>query len=239
MTVLPQSIGISLVDKIRADILTARLRPGTKLTVKTLGDLHACGATPVREALTQLASDGLVLRIDRRGFFVAGLSRAEFEDILFNRCFLEGEALRRSIQRGGTDWEEAVLIAHHRLLAAARDASEPGAPNPGWEQAHKGFHMALLSACASPILLAHCDKLHELNNRYRIFARRAQGPARPVGDEHLHLRDLALTRQADAAVAALADHYRRTGKVIFDTAFDTAPAVRTGRATPRPQEISG
>lgn len=212
-----QSMGISLVEKIRTDILMSRLPPGQKLTVKMLSDMHDCGASPVREALNQLASDGLVVRIDKRGFFVSTISREEFDDILFNRCFLESEALRRSIQHGGADWEERVLVAHFRLHGLPRELDGPdgASVNPAWEAAHKRFHMALLSACGSPILLANCDKLHELNNRYRYVSRRSEGRRRQIEDEHTHLRDLVLARRADEAVDLLMRHYRSTGQAIF------------------------
>ncbi len=231
MTDVPQSISISLVDKIRNDILTARLKPGAKLTMKMLGDLYACGASPVREALNQLVSDGLVLRVDRRGFYVSGTSRREFEDIFFNRCFLEGEALRRSIARGGGDWEEGVLITHYRLHDLPRESDGPDGPvpNPEWEAAHKRFHMTLLSACDSAILLANCDKLHELNNRYRFSARHAPGRMRLIEDEHAMIRDLALSRHSEKAVAALVEHYRRTGEAIFEAESETLPSAKAGR----------
>lgn len=218
MTSANQSIGISLVETIRDDILSSRLSPGQKLTVKILCDMHSCGATPVREALNRLVSEGLVVRIDRRGFFVSTVSREEFDDILFNRCFLESEALRRSIARGGRDWEERVLVAHFRLAALPReiDRAEGGTMvNPEWEAAHKWFHMSLLSACGSPILLANCDKLHELNNRYRYVSRRGPGRRRQLDKEHGQLRDLCLARNADAAAEALVRHYQSTGEAIF------------------------
>lgn len=212
-----QSIGISLVEKIRDDILTSRLPPGIKLTAKMLSDLHDCGASPVREALNQLASDGLVVRIDKRGFFVSTISRSEFDDILFNRCFMESEALRLSIAAGGPEWEEHVVVAHFRLHGLPRDLEGPegSSINPAWEAAHKRFHMALLSACGSQILLAGCDKLHELNNRYRYVSRRSPGRRRQIEDEHTQLRDLCLSRQTDAAVSMLVQHYQSTGNAIF------------------------
>lgn len=211
------SIGISLVEKIRADILMSRLPPGQKLTAKMLCDLHDCGASPVREALNQLASDGLVVRIDKRGFFVSTISKGEFDDILTNRCFMESEALRRSILAGDAAWEEQIVITHFRLNGLPRDLERPEgtALNPDWEAAHKRFHMALLSACKSPILLATCEKLHELNNRYRYAARRTAARRRNIEDEHTLIRDLCLTRQADAAVEALVRHYQSTGTAIF------------------------
>jgi DNA-binding GntR family transcriptional regulator len=233
---VPQSMGITLVERIRGDILTARLSPGTKLTVKMLSDLYTCGGLPLREALNRLTSEGLVDRIDRRGFFVAGISPDDFADILWNRCFLEAEALRRSIALGGADWEEGVLIAQYRLSTLPQAIGGPDGPrpNPDWEAAHKRFHMALLSACGSRLLLEACDRLHELNNRYRHFARTLQGPHRDIESEHRRLCDLVLSREADAAADALTDHYRRTGDAMLTARLDTAPTAPTNRQGPQP-----
>ncbi len=223
-----QSKGISFAERLRADILTARLAPGTKLTVKMLSDLYDCGGSPVREALNRLTSEGLVDRIDRRGFFVAGISADEFADILWNRCFLEAEALERSMKLGGADWEEAVLIAHYRLANLPQTViGEDGPrPNPGWEMAHKRFHTALLSACGSRILQDACDRLHELNNRYRYFARTATGSVRSIDAEHRQICDLALARRAPEAVAALQDHYQRTGEAMLRARIESAAPAR-------------
>jgi GntR family carbon starvation induced transcriptional regulator len=234
MASVSQSMGISLVETIRDDILTARLKPRMKLTVKVLSALYDCGTSPLREALNRLTSEGLVERIDRRGFFVAGISADEFTDILFNRCFMEGEALRLSIEQGDGAWEERVLIAHFRLASLKREAQGPdGArPNPDWEAAHRRFHMALVSACPSQILMETCEKLHELNNRYRFFARTVQGPARSVEDEHQRLCDLALARASDGAVQALIDHYRQTGEAILKSAVASAEIGLGPRVNP-------
>lgn len=213
-----QSISLSLVSRIRADILLSHLPPARKLTMKMLTEMYDCGATPLREALSQLASEGIVQRIDKRGFFVAPISRADFEDILFNRCFLEGEALRRSIALGGPEWEERVVLSHYRMEATPAQIPTPNGPadNPEWEAAHRRFHMDLLSACGSPILLAQCERLHELNNRYRHVARHATKTApRDVGAEHAEIRSLALDRKAEQAAERLIAHYRRTGCALF------------------------
>src|SRR3546814_20087326 len=81
-----QSLGLSALDAIKTDILYAELAPGEQLRLRVLCDRYGCGASPIREALTQLASDGLVVRIDRRGFLVSPTSGDEFSDILPNRC---------------------------------------------------------------------------------------------------------------------------------------------------------
>jgi len=216
MNTQSQSLGISLTQKIRQDILFGKLPPGEKLILKMLTERYDCGASPIREALNQLSTDGWVVRIDKRGFFVAETSREDFEDILYNRCFMEGEALRRSIETGGTSWEERVVLAHHRLRQIRRDDdSRPAAEIPDWEQAHKDFHMSLISGCGSPFLIATCDKLYYLNIRYRHLARRKSQRSRTVVREHEQITELALARKTEEAVRALQEHYQITGNYLF------------------------
>ncbi|NNU80090.1 GntR family transcriptional regulator [Halovulum dunhuangense] len=212
-----QSLGIALSERIRQDILFGRLAPGEKLRLKMLSERYDCGASPIREALNQLTTDGWVVRIDKRGFFVSDTSRTEFDDILRNRCFMEGEALRLSIERGDAAWEERVLLSHHRL----RQLKRPGDPTPvaaiaGWEEAHKDFHMSLISGCGSPFLIATCDKLYYLNIRYRHMARSKSQRSRTVASEHEQITDLALSRKTEEAVGALQEHYMVTGRFLFD-----------------------
>src|SRR3546814_5343665 len=138
-----QSLGLSAFDAIKTDILYAELAPGEQLRLRVLCDRYGCGASPIREALNQLASDGWVVRIDRRGFFVSPTSEEEFQDILTNRCFLEAEALRRAIALGDSTWEERVLLAHHRMNRVPRHGQrEDNEVNRDWEAAHKAFRSA-------------------------------------------------------------------------------------------------
>jgi DNA-binding GntR family transcriptional regulator len=220
------SLGLSVFEAIRHDILYAELQPGAPLRLRFLTERYGCGASPIREALNQLASEGWVRRFDRRGFFVATTSPDEFQDILTNRCFLEGEALRRSIAQGDAAWEEAVLLAHHRMKRVPRsESSRNNRIDPEWERAHKRFHMSLLSGCGSRILLAFCDKLYDLNIRYRFEARQSSRRSRTVSDEHDRIKELVLLRDTDAAVEALKAHYLRTGSFLSETAGTDALSI--------------
>ena len=227
MKTVSQSQGISVYEKIKTDILFARLAPGEKLRVKMLSEQHSCGASPIREALNQLASDGWVERIDRRGFFVSPVSEESFEDLYFNRCFLETEALKRSIRFGGDDWEERIVLSHYRLSSIRReDPSSLNGVDPYWESAHKKFHMSLLSACRSEILLSHCEKLYDLNIRYRCLSGKNAQAERDVPSEHEAIRDATLRRDPEAATEALVGHYRKTGDFLFR---DRGPLLQAAR----------
>jgi len=196
---------------LREMILTGRLTPGDRLKVDTLKDLLKTGASPIREALSLLTSDQLVERLDQRGFRVAAVGEAQFREILKLRCALEDMALRASIAGGGPEWEENLVLTHHRLTRATREDAT------GFEHHHKAFHMALLSKCQSPILLKFCGQLYDLNIRYRHLAGRSGGYAsRDVAGEHAEILNAALDRDADRASRSLIRHYRRTGQFLAD-----------------------
>jgi len=195
--------------RLRDLILTGTMPPGQKLKIEELRGILKTGASPVREALSLLTSDMLVERIDQRGFRAAPVSKANFEEILMLRCTLEDIALRASLANADTNWEEQVVLCHHHMKQASKRSPEH------FEDAHKSFHMALLSSAELPMLERYCAQLYDLNIRYRYLA--AGGSSygeRSIEAEHQAIFDAALDRDADAASAALLDHYRRTGRYL-------------------------
>jgi GntR family transcriptional regulator, carbon starvation induced regulator len=214
-----QSLGISVYHDIKRDIVMATLPPRQKLRLKMLSERYSCGTSPIREALNQLTVEGWVWRIDKRGFFVSDTSTDEFDDILYNRCLLEGEALRLSIERGDSAWEEQVVVTHFRMTSLNRDADDkPGAVVSAWEVAHRNFHQALISACGSKLLLENCARLYDLNIRYRVLARMKSRVLRKVSHEHDEIKMLTLQRDSVGAVDALVRHYKATGDFLFPEA---------------------
>lgn len=208
-------------DRLRADILSGTLAPGTKLKIEDLRQRLGTGASPIREALSLLTSDHLVERLDQRGFRVAHVSEANFAELLKTRAWLEERALRESIAAGDREWEESVVLAHYHLLRTPRTpADEEQAPHAAprssveWERCHRAFHFALLSACGSQILLRFCNQLYDQNIRYRFLSSRMAYPKRDINREHSAIMRAALDRDADAAVEALLSHYRRTGEFL-------------------------
>ncbi len=192
---------------LREMILIGKLPAGKKLKIEELRTMLNVGASPVREALSLLTSDMLVERIDQRGFRAAPASLANFEEILTLRSTLEDMALRQSIARATPDWEERLVLSHHRMKRLAGSET--------FEEAHKSFHMTLLSNADSPMLQRYCSQLYDLNIRYRYLA--AGGSTyqnRDIAAEHEEIFDAAVAGDAEAASAALLSHYRLTGDYL-------------------------
>jgi len=201
--------------KIYAMIIKGELKPGEKLKIESLRNTLGVGASPLREALSLLTSEQLIERLDQRGFRVSHINSEAFDELLKTRCWLEERALRESMRAKDPEWEERVLLAHHRLKRHTRTL-EGGALNPEWEDQHKAFHMTLLSACGSSILIKICNQLFDQNIRYRNVSGIYVSAERKVGNEHEAILEYVLKGDEDKAVEELLGHYRKTGKLLSD-----------------------
>lgn len=201
----------SVYERIRADILAGRLLPGRRLAIKVMMESYEIGQTPLREALNRLAADGLVAAEDQRGFTVPGISAEELLELTRTRCWLEERALRESMAAATPSWEEAVLLAGHRLSRTPREPDDPT-----WEARHRDFHRTLVGNCGSRWLIGFCDQLTDRHQRYRKLAAIRAFPVRDVEAEHRAIQDAVLARDADRAVALLTQHYTATARIILD-----------------------
>ncbi len=214
-TASPDTQATAVYRRLRGDILSGRLAPGLRLKVQELAASYGTGPTPLREALAQLAAEGLARRIEQRGFRVADADPAGFVGLIRSRCLVEALALRESIAHGGPAWEDAVAAAERRLARIPRSLDQARfVTNPAWEAAHRAFHHALISACDAPPLLAFCERLREEADRYRVLANAIAYPGRDVAAEHAAIAEAALDRDAERATALLADHFGSTGDFV-------------------------
>lgn len=88
-----------LFSQLQKDILTGKLKAGQKLTEQELCKTYGVSRTPVREALRQLETDGLVENILNRGAFVVGMTEQDYEDMFELRKVYEIQAVKWAIDR--------------------------------------------------------------------------------------------------------------------------------------------
>lgn len=201
---------------IRDEILRGQLKPGQKLKIEALCELHEAGSSPVREALNRLSAEGLVARRDQQGFYVAPISRADLDEIVETRCWVDELALRESMARGGNIWREAVVLALYRLSRIPRSTSLGlNDENREWEQRHRELHRTLISSAGSGRLIRFSEDLTDQAYRYRQLARRYfQSDQRNIHQEHEEIVSAVLQENADLAVRLLKGHYQETAEIV-------------------------
>jgi DNA-binding GntR family transcriptional regulator len=203
-------------QRLRADILCGALPPGHKLKFDVMQSDLGYSASPLREALTRLTSDGLVTSEHHRGFTVAEISYDELKDITRLRCLLEPLAFKESIAEGDDAWEADLLSAFHRLSKIEeRVGSEPNVPDDNWAFWHKKFHDTLLASCPSVKLLQIRTNLFEQSERYRFLSAARRKTTRDKLKEHKQLMDAALERDADKACKLMEDHIMLTAEHLI------------------------
>jgi GntR family transcriptional regulator, carbon starvation induced regulator len=202
-------------DSLRADIISGKLAPDTRLRIAGLRSIYGIGASPLREALSRLVADGFVISVDRRGFIVAPISLREFRDLTDLRKLLEKEALRLSITDGDDAWEAGVIGACHRLSKAQARLStrDPGSFEE-WERLNREFHESLVAACPSAWILRFRRSAYDYAERYRRLCLSLTAVSRDVQKEHYQLRDAAIARDVDSAHALIDDHLERTFRKV-------------------------
>ncbi len=203
--VIPLSVGDTAYQRIRADIVSGRIAPGQKLRLDRMKAEYGVAISTLRELLSRLAAEGMVLAEGQRGFEVPPVTARNLRELADLRHLIESHALGQSFAAGDVEWEGRVVAAHHkldvierRMLAGDRDGTEL------WKRYDREFHQALISACGSRELMAAHAAVFDRYLRYQMIAFCFRGEV--AADEHRALRDCALARDAGRAAAVLRDH---------------------------------
>ncbi|OIB01314.1 GntR family transcriptional regulator [Paenibacillus sp. LC231] len=207
----------NVTKKLQSDILTGQYEPGFPLKVSELARDFEVSVAVVREALTRLATKGLVQQNPNHGFSVKTASEEELNNIIQARLINESEALRLSIAYGDLTWESNVIAVHHKLSQTAehKEVNEKITIREEWSEIHRQFHYELIAACPNPVLLDICSNLWDLSEFYRHYS----PPKQQVRDglaEHKALTDAVLSRDSDRAVQIFREHIQLTADVLFD-----------------------
>lgn len=199
------STGEQAYERIRQDIVFGRLQPGQRLTLDKLRPVYGVGISTLREILSRLVPEGLVVAEGQRGFQVAPCTASELAELAELRLLIESHALAQSFAAGDMEWEGRVVAAHHKLarmeerLLAGDDSG-----TMQWKRYDFEFHQALVSACGSKALLDLHAGIYERYLRYQMVFFIFWGPT-SIG-EHRALLDCALRRDADEGRRLLHGH---------------------------------
>lgn len=196
---------------LRQDVIGGSFEAGTKLKLDELQERYGFSSSPLREALSRLTQEGLVKADERKGFRVAAISADDLKDITRMRLLIDVQALDDAIAHGDDNWEANILAAHHRLdKMESRFSDGPLVLDDEWSGLHKRFHMSLVSGCTSVRQLAWSESLFDQAERYRRFSARHRTTNRRKSEEHRHLLEAVIARDAKLACAMLTEHIQST-----------------------------
>lgn len=194
---------------IREQLLSGLYAPESKLRIDELRRRLGIGASPIREALSRMVSEGLVTVEEQKGFRAAPMSVREFGEITELRVLIESEALRKAIANGREEWESRIVASYHLMEHAERQFRNTGKVEE-WELRNREFHDALVQACNSIWLMRIREMLYFHSQRYRYRSLVAAPTRRNKVNEHRLLRDAVLARNVDKACDLIRSHFLLT-----------------------------
>lgn len=201
---------------LRQDILSGVLKPDSKLKIRELTSRYGISASPMREALSQLAATGIVQQQAQRGFRVPPVSAEELLDITASRQIIEAEAVRLAMEHRTSAWEDEIVASFHifeREIARFYASSERDLES--YEAQHHRFHKALIGACPLEVLKKFCDELYVRATRYRRLTRTYGFKKQPVIAEHRLLMEAVLARKPSRAMEAMRAHIGLTADLML------------------------
>lgn len=207
--VLPERAGPDLRSRARdallAGLTTGSLSAGVIYSVPLLAAELSMSATPVREALLELAQDGLVEPVRNRGFRVRPISESELDEVCQIRELLEVPAATAAAAAlTDTDKDRLAALADdiHRH-AVAKDMA-------GYLRADREFHVLLLSAAGNRELVALVERLRNRTRLFNLQNLASSGDLIPSADEHLEMVALIRAGRGDKLARLMRRHLRHT-----------------------------
>lgn len=198
--------------RIKDALHHAGLEPGEPLSEPQLSKMLGISRTPVREALQQLAQEGLVQVIPGRAVTVASRSVQDVLDVIHMRSLLEPELARLAAESASTQQRATIGDTMNDMEAALRDDDYNA-----WSKADVIFHDTMSKACPNPLL---GETVVMLRNRVHHLAKTDSryNPARLTActAEHRRIVDAILAKDGKAAEEAMRDHLNILRESMFN-----------------------
>ncbi|WP_322093886.1 GntR family transcriptional regulator [Paraburkholderia bannensis] len=197
-------------DELRRRILSGELAEGFQLKQDLLAEEFGISRIPIREALVQLESEGLVTIVPHKGAIVSELSTEDIGELFTLRATLEPHLLRRSAPR----LKDEDFARLDEILGEFAAEMKSGSPQR-WGELNAELHSTLLSRADRPRTLAIVESLLSQTDRYtRVqLSINAEGMER-AQREHTELVDLCRRGEARQASTLLKRHIEHVGEEL-------------------------
>ena len=202
----PAPVRTQVLDNLRQAIVERQLVPGQRLIERELVELTGVSRTSIREALRELAAEGLVTAIPNKGTVVARVSAEEARQLYEVRSALEGLAGRLFVRNATQAQRNALVKALQRIERLAAK----GAP---LINAKDSFYEVLFEGGGNEALRSVTAGLHARVSVLRALSLSVPGRSAESLQEMRDIVDAVLAGDADAAARACSRHVEEAGRV--------------------------
>ncbi|MGI5377157.1 GntR family transcriptional regulator [Streptomyces sp. CA-251387] len=212
---------------LRAALISGELRPGEVYSAPGLAEDFGISATPVREAMLDLAREGLVEPVRNKGFRVTEVNERDLDQYTEIRSLIEVPTIGLITRTAAREDLEALRPVADEIVRAARDHDLIG-----YLEADRQFHLSLLALCGNDRLVETVGDLRKRSRLYGLTVLDERDQLIPSAEEHLELLDLMLAGDAKGAEKCMARHLGHV-RSLWAKGKEEEPAVKRGAGTGR------
>ncbi|MEK3989849.1 GntR family transcriptional regulator [Robertmurraya sp. FSL R5-0851] len=194
-------------------ILTGQISPGEKIVMSKLAEQYNISRTPLREALRQLQTEGLIVQ-DHTSMKVVELNKTDFLELFHCRLLLEKEVIRMIVE----EITEAKLEKVYEVLMESNDAIEVGDSFKILEL-NTQFHELLIMSCSNYQLAHLLNHVRSLLLIYRANINQKPQYSKEIYHEHLEIYNAIKSRDVERAVEVIEEHLKNDqirGQSVFE-----------------------
>lgn len=228
-----------IYSQTKALIVTGSLAPGNLVSVAQLAGMFNVSRTPVREALLELARDGILRPERNRGFRVIGHTPRELDEIFDVRVLLETDALAKAAANAA---HSADAIAKARRLHARVERALRAGNLVEFQQFDREFHLTLVALAGNVLLTNLISNLRDHLRLPYLSTLDKQGQLRPSLKDHLAILESVAAGDSKEAAELVRVHLARARLAVDQTTHGQAldgRALRTAGGSAIPSRVRG
>lgn len=199
-----KTLATQCFESLMDSILRGEILPGEKLLCDELKKQLNVGMSPVREALSKLATTHLVTFEEHKGYSVSKMNPSKICDDIDTFAEIESLCLKQAIEKGDHLWEGSIIAALHSL---SKFETAEEIDYFTWAPLNVNFHNALVSACPLRSLLQIRNELYQRHQWYILLSYKFADHAMICANhqEHQRLCEAVVGRKSNAC-KMLFDH---------------------------------
>lgn len=214
-----------IAGSLRAALVSGSMVPGVTYSVPMLAERFGVSATPVREAMLDLAKEGLVAAVPNKGFRVVEVSESELDELTELRALVEVPTIARLAGRVGPDDLDRL-----RELAGRIQAYAEAGDLIAYVDTDRRFHLELLVLAGNGQLVELVDRLRARSRLYGLGRLAATGQLARSAAEHVELLEALAGGSGAEAEWLMARHIRHVrGIWAGDLSTDAGSVPGDGR----------
>lgn len=221
----PSRLSEQLRERIEEQIVTGSYPPGKRLDETDLANTFGVSRTPIREALIQLASAGLVEVRPRRGAIVTEIGPQRLCKMFEVMAELEAMCAKLAARRI-TQAEQQTLLAAHQACQKARDENDPDT----YYRLNERFHHLIYAASHNGFLAEQAGAMHRRLRPYRRLQLRVRNRMNKSFSEHGEIVEAIIAGNGELAAERLRGHILVQGDRFADLVASLAELSKSDRA---------